>query len=373
MFEKLIAVIIKEFKQLIRDKRTIALVIALPLIVMTTFGVAYSGEIKDVPIALAIEDYGYPAKVIITRIMSHRAFHIKYITSNMETTKYYVEKGYVKAGVVIPRKFSDRIVYFGHAEIIAILDSGWFSIPNAVHAVLKTIVTQSISEISNYMYSYYGVKKSISIDVTPYHVRGELKIIDIVGPAVMGIMVQQVPLTLAAISIVRERERGTLEKLLTTPIGRFDLIFGKLIPYAVVGVLIGIGELLIVTYGLGAINYGNLIDITIVTLMLAIASLGLGLFISIISKNQLQAMQFSTFMMLLSYLFSGFLLPVEGIRPEARFIVYIMPIYYFYIAIGGLTLRALSLSDVLDQVAFLGVYAGITLSLSLIFMSKRLE
>jgi len=373
LFEKLIAVIIKEIKQLIRDKRTVALVIALPLIVMTTFGVAYSGEIKDVPIALAIEDYGYPAKIIITRIMSHRAFYVKYVTNDMDTVKYYVEKGYVKAGVVIPNRFSDKIIYLGRAEIIAILDSGWFSIPNAVHAVLKTIVAQSLDDIANYMYSYYSVKKSISIDVTPYYVRGELKIIDIVGPAVMGIMVQQVPLTLAAISIVREREKGTLEKLLTTPIGRFDLIFGKLVPYAIVGVLIGVGELLIVTYGLGAINYGNLVDIIIITLMLAIASLGLGLFISIVSKNQLQAMQFSTFMMILSYLFSGFLLPVEGIRPEARFIVYAMPIYYFYIAIGGLTLRALSLSDVLDQVVSLGVYAAITLSLSLIFMSKRLD
>lgn len=369
----MIAVIIKEFKQLIRDKRTVALVIALPLIVMTTFGVAYSGEIKDVPIALAIEDYGYPAKVIITRIMSHRAFYIKYVTNDMNTAKYYVEKGYVKAAIVIPDKFSDKVIYLGHAEIIDILDSGWFSIPSAVHSVLKSIVAQSISEIATYIYSSYGFKESISIDVTPYYIRGELKIIDIVGPAVMGIMVQQVPLTLAAISIVREREKGTLEKLLTTPIGRFDLIFGKLVPYAIVGVLIGIGELLIVTYGLGAINYGNIIDITIVTFMLAIASLGLGLFISIISKNQLQAMQFSTFMMLLSYLFSGFLLPVEGIRPEARFIVYAMPIYYFYIAIGGLTLRALSLGDVFDQVIFLAIYAAITLSLSLIFMSKRLE
>ncbi len=373
MFEKLIAIIIKEFKQLIRDKRTVALVIALPLIVMTTFGIAYSGEIKDVPIALAIEDYGYPAKIIINRIMNHKAFYVKYITNDMDTVKFYVEKGYVKAGVVIPDKFSYKIVYLGQAEIIAILDPGWFSIPNAVHSVLKGIAAQSIDDIATYIYSYYGVKKSINIEVTPYYVRGELKIIDIVGPAVMGIMVQQVPLTLAAISIVREREKGTLEKLLTTPTGRFDLIFGKLVPYAIVGVLIGIGELLIVTYGLGAINYGNLVDITIVTLMLAIASLGLGLFISIISKNQLQAMQFSTFIMLLSYLFSGFLLPVEGIRPEARFIVYAMPIYYFYIAIGGITLRALSLFDVIDQFFLLAIYATVTLSLSLIFMSKRLE
>jgi len=107
--------------------------------------------------------------------------------------------------------------------------------------------------------------------------------------------------------------------------------------------------------------------------MLAIASLGLGLFFSIVSRNQLQAMQFSTFMMILSYLFSGFLLPLEGIRLEARFIVYAMPLYYFYQAIGGLTLRGLRLIDVLDQVIYLAIYAAITLSLSLILMSKRIE
>ncbi len=373
MFEKLIAIIIKEFKQLVRDKRTVALVIALPLIVMVTFGIAYSGDIIDVSIALGIEDYGYPAKIVVSKILNHKAFNVIYVTDNMDTVKYYVERGYVKAGIVIPSGFSKKLIYLGSADIIAILDSGWFSIPARVHEVLSDIAIEASKDVRIYIFSQYGYQKDVTIRVIPYNIRGELKVIDIVGPAVMGIMVQQVPLTLAAISIVREREKGTLEKLLTTPIGRFDLIFGKLIPYAVVGILIGVGELFIVTYGLGAINYGNLLDITAVTFMLALASLGLGLFISIISKNQLQAMQFSTFMMILSYLFSGFLLPVEGIRPEVRFIVYTMPLYYFYNAIGGITLRGLSLMDIIDQVIYLGIYAALTLTLSLTFMSKRIE
>ena len=373
MFEKLIAIVIKELKQLIRDKRTIALVIALPLIVMITFGIAYSGEIHGVKIAIGIEDNGYPAQVVLSRIISNSAFDVVYTTDNLDTVRYYVEKGYVKAGVVIPAKFSEKLLSFGSADIITILDPGWFSIPGAVQSKLTEIAQEASREIRQYFYAEYKTYMDISISVVPFYLRGELKIIDIVGPAVMGIMVQQVPLTLASISIVREREKGTLEKLLTTPIGRFDLIFGKLIPYAIVGILIGIGELFIVTEGLGAINYGNPIDITIVSFMLAIASLGLGLFFSIVSRNQLQAMQFSTFMMILSYLFSGFLLPLEGIRLEARFIVYAMPLYYFYQAIGGLTLRGLRLIDVLDQVIYLAIYAAITLSLSLILMSKRIE
>jgi len=373
MLEKLIAVIIKECKQLIRDKRTIALVIALPLIVMVAFGIAYSGELEGVPVAIGIADYDYPAKIVLSRILSHKAFDIRYVADNLETVKNYVEKGYVKAGIIIPAKFSEKVVFLGNGEIITIVDSGWLNIPEAIQGILADIANEASKDISTYIYTKYGVLKEVTISVIPQYIRGKLKVIDIVGPAVMGIMVQQVPLTLAAISIVREREKGTLEKLLTTPIGRLDLILGKLVPYALVGVLIGIGELFIVTKGLGAINYGDPIEITIVTLMLALASLGLGLFFSAISRNQLQAMQFSTFMMLLSYLFSGFLLPVEGIRPEARFIVYAMPLYYFYIAIGALTLRSLHLIDILDQVIYLGIYAFITLSLSIVLMSKRLE
>ena len=373
MLEKLVAVIIKEFKQLIRDKRTIALVIALPLSIMLLFGAAYSGNPRDVPVVLAVEDSSPVAQILINRLMASETLDIKYTVDNLATAKYYVEKGYVKAGIVIPEDFSKRLDIEGKASVVLILDPAWFSIPPAVHAEVSSIAADAATDIMKYYYEKSGIIKQVSIDTISLYIRGNLKIIDIVGPAVMGIMVQQVPLTLAAISIVREREKGTLEKLLTTPIGRIDLIFGKLVPYAVVGVIIGFVELYIVTLGFGAINCGNPLDILIMTICLAMASLGIGMFFSILSRNQLQAMQFSTFFLIFSFLFSGFLLPAEGIKPEIRFIVYTMPLYYFYYGAGGLILRGVKIEDVYQYALFLLAYAFIMIGMSLLMLSKRIE
>ncbi|MHA1616836.1 MAG: ABC transporter permease [Candidatus Njordarchaeales archaeon] len=373
MFEKLIAVVVKEFKQLIRDKRTIALVIALPLSIMLLFGVAYSGNPRDVAVALAIEDSSPFSQIVVERIMASETFKVEYVLDNLETAKYYVEKGIVKASIVIPEDFSKRLMIEGKASVVLVLDPAWMNIPAAVQAEVSEIAAKASEDITRELYRRYGEIRVVSIDVVPLYVRGNLKIIDIVGPAVMGIMVQQVPLTLAAISIVREREKGTLEKLLTTPIGKLDLIFGKLIPYALVGILIGIIELYIVTEGFGAINYANLFDILIITFALALASLGIGMIFSIVSRNQLQAMQFSTFFLIMSFLFSGFLLPAEGIRPEVRVIVYLMPLYYFYDGAVGLILRGTRLKEVLFSVLQLVFYAIVTLAISFLLLSKRIE
>jgi len=373
MLEKLVAVVVKEFKQLVRDKRTIALVIALPLSIMLLFGVAYSGNPRDVAIALAVEDSSPFSQIIIDRILSSETFDVRYITDNLVTAQYYVEKGIVKASVVIPEDFSERLIIEGESSIIVIIDPAWLNIPQAVQAEINSIVSDAVEDIAKEIYKRYGILKQVSIDVVPLYIRGNLKIIDIVGPAVMGVMVQQVPLTLAAISIVREREKGTLEKLLTTPIGRLDLILGKLIPYAVVGVIIGVIELYIVTKGFGAVNYASLPEVIVITIALALASLGLGILFSILSRNQLQAMQFSTFFLIMSFLFSGFLLPAEGIRPEIRIIIYFMPLYYFYEGAGGLILRGVKLTDVLSSVIYLLTYAVIMLMISLSLMSKRIE
>ena len=373
MFEKLIAMIIKEFKQLVRDKRTVALVIALPLSLMLLFGVAYSGNPRDIVTVLAIEDFSKESQILIDHIMAKETFDIKYVVDNLDNAHYYVEKGFVKAGIVIPSDFSERISLYGEADVILILDSAWLNIPPAVQAAMNDIAIEAADEISRYIYVTTGEYIQITINVIPLYIRGELKIIDIVGPAVMGIMVQQVPLTLAAISIVREREKGTLEKLLTTPIGRFDLIFGKLVPYALVGVGIGLIELVIVTEGFGAINYADIKEVLLVTFCLSIASLGIGMFFSILSRNQLQAMQFSTFFLIMSFLFSGFILPAEGIRPEIRIIVYAMPLYYFYYGAGGLILRGVHLIDVMTYVMGLLLYAIIMLTLSFLLLSKRIE
>ncbi|MCD6492076.1 MAG: ABC transporter permease [Candidatus Njordarchaeia archaeon] len=372
MWERLSAVIGKEWRQLIRDKRTIALVIALPLTVMTIFGLAYSGDMTGVKIALAIEDDGPLSSVIISEIFNSRVFDVVYIVDSFDEAKYLVEQAEVKGAIVIPAGFSTDIANLGIGSMYLILDGSWFNLPSAMQAEANRIISDVSDKIALSLSVQRGYSQPVSITLYSIWIHGSLKVIDIIGPTVMGIMVQQVPMTLAAISIVREREKGTLEKLLTTPMTRFDLIIGKLIPFAVVGVIIGISELFMVTAVFGAINRGTPLDVLITSLALALAALSLGLLFSVISRNQLQTMQISTFMLIVSFLFSGFLLPIEGMKNEIRFIVYVIPLYYFYQAIIGITIRGVSIIDVIEPILSLFLYALIFLVLSMALMSKRI-
>ena len=371
--DRLLAIVNKEIKQLVRDKKTLALVILLPLFLTLLFGISYAREPVNVPTGIVVGDSRYAAKVVLNRLLSDRTFNIKYFLSDLKTAKFYVEKSKIMLAVVIPEGFTEMVEETHKAYIVTIIDTARrISLPEILMAKFEKIVLDCEDEVSKELYMRKRVVAKVNIENVVDLVGGEPSMVDLVTPVVLGIMTQQVPLTLASISIVRERERGTLEKLLTTPIGRIDLIIGKLIPFLFVGVAISLGSLFLLIM-IGATFKGSYIDIVIVSFALGLASLGVGLFFSVLSTNQLQAMQFSTFFLIASFLFSGFVFAPEAMRPELRPIVYTMPLYYYFECTSNIILKGLSLSVSICYLIYLFVYAFIILAFSFKFMSRKLE
>jgi len=368
--ERFGAVIIKEAKQMIRDKRSLAFTIVLPLAIITLFGLAYSGEATDVVIGIVDSDHGEYGDLLIQHFLSHPVFIVKYTLPDYETGEYYVEEGYVRAVIVIPSTFSESIKSQQTSYIVVILDGTSITLPSKIVEETQKI----LQDFSKDVFRKSAAEEKFlypQVDTVIKYVPSSLKIIDVIGPVVMGIMTQQVPLTLASLSIVREREKGTLEKLLSTPITKYDLIFGKLVPYCFVGVLIGILQLTI-TIALGGMNRGRVVDIIIVLFFLSLASLALGIFISIVSRTELQAVQVSVFFLIASFLFSGFLFPPEMMKSFVRPIIYGMPLYYFFLAIVDVMIRGKTIIEVGIPIFLLGIYAIIMLVLALKFLSARI-
>lgn len=370
---KLISISRKEIKQLIRDKKTLLLVIVLPLFITMLFGLAYGREPTNVPTAVVVQDSGYAGRIVLNKILESRTFEVKYYLYDLATARYYVEKSRALVAVVIPEGFTDVIERTHKAYIIVVLDTARrISLPELLMAELEKIIVDSEDMIARELLIRKNIVTRVNIEEIVDPVGGELSMVDIVAPIVVGIMTQQVPLTLASISIVRERERGTLEKLLTTPIGKVDLIIGKLIPYLFVGLAISLASLFLLMM-IGASFRGSLIDIIVANIVLGLASLGVGLFFSVLSSNQLQAMQFSTFFLIASFLFSGFVFAPEAMRPEFKFVVYFMPLYYYFECTSNIILKGIPLVESINYLLMLLLYSIIALLLSLHFMSRKLE
>ncbi len=373
MLYRLISITLKEIRQLIRDKKTLILVIFLPLFMTLLFGLAYAREPSDVATGLVIRDSGYAAQIVLNRILADKTFDVKYYLPDMQTARYYVEKSRVFIAIVIPEGFTDMIERAHKSYLVIIVDTARrITLPELLIAEVKKLTADCESLISRELYVRRGEVAHVHIENIVDLVGGELSMVDIVTPIVLGIMTQQVPLTLASISIVRERERGTLEKLLTTPIGKVDLILGKLIPFLLVGLAISLASLALLV-AIGGTFRGSLIDIMIANLILGLASLGVGLFFSVLSTNQLQAMQFSTFFLIASFLFSGFIFAPEAMRPGLRYIVYFMPLYYYFESASDIILKGMPLSETYIPLLMLLVYSLIVLALSFNFMSRKLE
>jgi len=370
---RLTAIVVKEIKQLVRDKKTLALVIILPLFLTLLFGMSYGRQPMGVPTGIVIGDSEYAAKVVVDKIMADKTFDVQYNFPDMQTAKYYVEKSKIMVAIVIPKGFTDMIEKTHKAYIIVIIDTTRrVTLPELIIATFEKITADCEDRVSRELYIRRGVVTRVNIENIVDLVGGEPSMVDIVTPVILGIMAQQVPLTLASISIVREREKGTLEKLLTTPIGKFDLIVGKLIPFLLVGLVISLASLYLLI-AIGGTFRGSLVDIMIVNLALGLASLGVGLFFSVLSSNQLQAMQFSTFFLIASFLFSGFVFAPEAMKPELRFVVYTMPLYYYFECASNIILKGLPLRYSICYLFLLLIYAFVILLFSFKFMSRKLE
>ena len=370
---KLFAITIKELKQLIRDKKTLILVIFLPLFLTLLFGLSYAREPSDVATGVVVRDSGFAADIMLNRIMSDETFDVKYFFSDMDTAKYYVEKSRIFVAIVIPEGFTQMVVTTHKTYIIVIIDTARrISLPELILADIDKLIYDCEDLIMKELIVRENTFSRVNIEKIVDLIGGEPSMVDIVTPVILGIMTQQVPLTLASISIVRERERGTLEKLLTTPIGRTDLILGKLVPFLFFGLLISLASLFLLIM-IGGTFRGSLIDITIASLILGLASLGVGLFFSVLSTNQLQAMQFSTFFLIASFLFSGFIFAPEAMRPEFRFIVYFMPLYYYFESASNIILKGIPLKETIEPLIMLFIYAIISIIFSFKFMSRKLE
>ncbi len=330
------AIMLKELRQLSRDRLTFAMVVMIPLIQLVLFGFAINTEIRNIPVGLVDSSQTYHSRLLTESVKATQVVKFGHYYQTAEQAKQAIQTGEIKAALIIPADFEQRLAQ--NRALAQWMVNGSDSILSATILGL-----QRMPFIPDYKTRNLP-NQGKTFEVTLFYNPSRKASINIV-PGLLGVILTMTMVLFTSIAIVRERERGNLELLITTPVSPLELMIAKIIPYIFVGLLqviiiLGLGHLLFSV----PIN-GSLIQIFLGSLLFIAASLTLGLIISTLAQTQLQAMQMTIFIILPSILLSGFMFPYEGMPILAQWIAEVLPATHFMRMIRGIVLRGADLID----------------------------
>jgi ABC-2 type transport system permease protein len=363
----LTALVVKDVKQLLRDPRSLTMVLLMPLAVMAMFVAGYGEERSEIPIVVVNLDGGSISWQLIDSLRSSGSFSIVAYAASVEEGAELVRKGVAYAAVVIPEGFSGSILSGKSTRIVTVLDAAYATVSELVWQS-TVIATQEFMKKASELYGTFY------IDVKRQTVYGpKVSAVDSFTSTIMGILLHLVPMSLIAVSISRERERKTFEQLIMAPISSWHIVFGKFIAYALVTVADMVVTMAFAVYALGVRVRGPLPALLAVSFLMLLCSLSMGLLISASSRNQLQAYQAAIFVFIPSMLFSGFFRPVEMLSHSVRLASRVLPLYYFLKAFRNIQLRGWSLADVSQECVALAVETAVFLAAAVKVLKLKVE
>ena len=368
-WRRLLAVASKEVRQLARDRPTFGMIVGVPLMQITLFGFAINFDVRHLATAVYDEANSSESREFISNLEATQVIRVDRHTSSGEELEALLREGRVSVGVVIPADFERRL-QTDTRSVAQILVDGSQPTLTSVAAGLAAMPLLARHGQGPYAGNQRLVPRRVEIR-TLYN--PEKRTAVQIVPALIGVILTMTMVVFTASAIVRERERGNLELLIATPLGRLELMLGKLLPYVVIG-LIQVTLILIagrLLFGVPVV--GSLVDLYGAALTFIAATLGLGLFVSTLAQTQFQAFQFAFLTMLPSILLSGFMFPFEGMPVAAQWIAQVLPLTHFNVIIRGVMLRGAALPEVWPQLAKLAVFLTVMLTIAVLRFKKRLD
>ncbi|MFZ3261479.1 MAG: ABC transporter permease [Thiobacillus sp.] len=374
MWERIYRMLVKEFIQVLRDPRMKALIFVMPVIQLIMFGYAVTTDVDHIKTAVCDLDKSPQSRALIERFTASGYFTVVDNTDRPERLGELLDRGKVIMGIQINRGFADDLKSGRQAAIQTIID-GTDSNTGTVAMDYAQRITQ---EFSRARAAPIELTQLAQEQANPIELRSrawfnpDLKSRYYNVPGVIAVVVLLISLLLTAMAIVREREIGTMEQLMVTPIQPFELILGKTLPF----VLISFIDVLVVTFiGVNWFDvpiHGSLWLLLFGAGLYLMSTIGIGLFISTISQTQQQALMSSFFFYLPAVLLSGFMFPISNMPEPAQWLTYLNPLRYFLVIIRDIFLKGSGLEILWPQFAALAVLGTALLLISSLRFKKRM-
>jgi ABC-2 type transport system permease protein len=369
----------KEFRQIQRDRRSLVLILVMPIILTVLFGKALeTGELSNIPLAIVNLDSSPESNVIVTAFSTYGEVQIQREVATPEDAQALLARGKIKAAIVIPNGFMREIESGGEAQLQLLLDGTDNVSAPIVEGVAQRVIQRYNTERAIRGLWARGVRPDRGLRlVRPVYVQSEirynpgLQFLSYVMPGVIGLTLQLLTVMLMAISITRERERGTLDQLMASPISRVELILGKVLPYFGIS-LVNVATILFVADRWFNVPVEkNLPLLVALCCLFVLSSLATGVLISVVSRSQFQAVQIAVFYVLPVFLLSGAFGHLEAIPAYIRPISYLFPLMYFSRAVRAVTLRGADLAQISIDLAALSGFVFVLLCGAVLSFRKR--
>jgi ABC transporter DrrB family efflux protein len=374
MFRGFRSIFYKEVIQISRDPLTLALMLLVPMIQLMVFGYAINTDVRNIKTAVYNLDPGPQSRDLLHAFENTDYFQIvRYVGSDEELNNSIVT-GRVKVGIKIPPDYSDRLLANRQATVLVLIDGSDSSIATQSLQVASQVgLTESLARLGTELQGSGSRTSQLPIEVRPKMLfNPDSRSANFMVPGLIAIILQIITTLLTAFSIVREREQGTLEQLLVTPVRPFGLMLGKLVPYGLIGIVETFTVLTVMRLIFDVPIKGSLLLLLSLSILFLFTALAIGLLISTKAQNQMQALQLAWLIMLPSVLLSGFMFPRDSMPVIMRFIGYMVPATHFMEIIRGIVLRGATLVDLLPEVLTLMFMGLVLLVLSAFRFRKKL-
>jgi ABC-2 type transport system permease protein len=374
-FSGLVPVFWKELIEIRRDPRLVVFIFAFPVVLLVLFGYALRLQIDNVTLAVFDEDHQLPSMLVTDRFAAE-GYLVPVEVESLETMQRWIDEGKASAGLHIPKDFSAQLIENEQPTLRFYIDGSLPTIALAVDNESGTIQQNDFKQ-TLYFSDPDEPEKEFAEDPFVFEVvtlyNPDLIDVWFFLPAIIGLLVMQVGLILTSTAVVREKEAGTLEQLIVTPVSRLGFVLGKVGPYAAIAFLdfnliVGVGHLV---FGVPVAGSNALLLASALLFIPAIVSLGL--VISTFADTQQQAIFLSVFVLLPSVLLSGFIFPVEAIPIAIRPLSYILPLTYFLEIIRGIMIKGIGLEELAIPFAALVIFTAIFVTACVARFQKTLR
>ncbi|MFC1724025.1 ABC transporter permease [candidate division KSB1 bacterium] len=362
----------KELIQLFRDKKLLPPIFVAPILQLILLGYAVTLDVRNITLAVYDKDNSYYSRRLISKFTASGYFTLKDKFDNYTDLERSIQRNKVSMGLVIPSGFENNIKTGEQSPVQLIVDgsdanSSTIGIGYSRAAIMK--FTGELLKNINIPVKY----SKVNIEFRSWY-NPELKSRNFMVPGVLCFLLMIVTMMLTSMVIVKEKEIGTMEQLIVTPVSRVQLIAGKLIPFVLIG-FVDINLVLLVSYfWFGIPIKGSLFLLYILSAVFITTTLGLGLFISTISRTQQQAMMTSVFFFMMPFIYlSGFIFPIENMPDIIQFITHFIPLKYFIIIVRGIFLKGNGFDVLWDEFLILLLFGIGIFGLSVFRFNKRLD
>ncbi|MBE0550800.1 MAG: ABC transporter permease [Ignavibacterium sp.] len=375
--QTIIQFIIKELLQFKRDKKMLAVVFMAPILQLILLGYGANMDVDIVHTTIFDQDKTVTSREYIRNLEESGYFSIDYYTSSYKEVTELINDGKTLVGVVIPKDFEKKINRRETVSVQTLFEGSDGNTASISLGYIQGITNRFSQKVILETKDKYGIIIPVAGSLVP-EVRvwynPEMKTRNYMVPGIMGLILMITTLSLMSMAIVREREIGTLEQLIVTPIKKYQLLIGKLIPFTLIGFVVLVIVMIIMTQWFGIEVKGNKFYLLFTALLFVLSNLGLGLFVSTVSKTQQQAMMASVFALMMPMIYlSGFAFPIENMPQVVQYITYLIPLRYFITILRGIVLKGIGFSSLwVETLILFGMGAALLIMSSLRF-SKKIE